>query len=497
MIDERRIVRRVWTRGPCRLGLLGLVTLTALLPPPARAASPSAPGLRAALSTRWRGDLDGMIKRRQVRILVTHSKTFYFVDRGRQRGATYDLGRAFEDDLNRRLRTGHLKVNVVFIPVSRDELLPGLRDGRGDIAAANLTITDERRALVDFSAPLHTGVAEVVVTGSASPPITTAHDLAGQEVFVRKSSSYHESLVRLNGELERTGKPPVRLRLAPESLEDEDLLEMVNAGLVRLVVVDSHKAEFWAQVLPRLRLHPEAAVRTGGEIAWAFRKGSPRLKAAMDRFVMRHRTGTAFGNQTFQRYLRSTKFVRSALDPAEVAKYERTIGFFRKYGDRYGFDYLMLTAQGYQESQLDHTRRSPAGAIGVMQVLPATGRQMQVGDVRRLDPNVHAGVKYLRFMTDRYFADAPMTEVDKTLFAFASYNAGPAKLARLRREAARVGLNPNVWFNHVERVAAQQIGRETVQYVSNIYKYYVAYRLLEDEREERDRTRIRLGLTAS
>jgi membrane-bound lytic murein transglycosylase MltF len=471
--------------------------LAALLPIPALAASPPKPGLQPVLTARWTGDLDGMLKRRQIRVLVVHSKTFYFVDRGRQRGATYDLARAFEDDLNRRLRTGHLKIHVVFIPVSRDELLPNLRDGRGDIAAANLTITDERRAQVDFSAPLHSGVAEIVVTGPASPPIATTHDLSGQEVFVRKSSSYHESLVRLNGELERAGKPPVRLRLAPENLEDEDLLEMVNAGLVRLVVVDSHKAEFWAQVLPRIRLHSSVAVRTGGEIAWAFRQRSPRLKAVVDPFIVKHRKGTAFGNQTFQRYLRSTKYVREALAPAEVEKYERTIGLFRKYGDRYRFDWLMLTAQGYQESQLDQARRSPAGAVGVMQVLPATGREMRVGDVRQLDANVHAGAKYLRFMTDRYFADAPMTEVDKTLFAFAAYNAGPAKVARLRREAAQAGLNPNVWFNHVELIAAKRIGRETVQYVSNIYKYYVAYRLLEDERQERDRARTRLGLAAS
>jgi membrane-bound lytic murein transglycosylase MltF len=446
---------------------------------------------------RWKGDLDGMIKRRQIRVLVTHSKTFYFVDRGAQRGATYDLARKFEDDLNRRLRTGHLKVHVVFVPVGRDELLPGLLDGRGDIAAANLTITEERRARVDFSAPLHSGVDEIVVSGPASPALESPQALSGREVFVRKSSSYHESLVRLNGELERAGRPPVRLRLAPETLEDEDLLEMVNGGLVRLVVVDSHKAEFWAQIFPRLRLHRGAAVRTGGEIAWAFRKQSPRLRAAVDRFAVRHRKGTAFGNQTFQRYLRSTRYVRDALDPAEMARYERTIAFFRRYGGRYGFDWLMLTAQGYQESQLDQRRRSPSGAIGVMQVLPSTGREMEVGDVRQLDPNVHAGTKYLRFMIDRYFADAPMTEANKTLFAFAAYNAGPARVARLRREAARAGLDPNVWFDHVERIAARRIGRETVQYVSNIYKYYVAYRLLEDERLEAERDRARLGLAVS
>ena len=445
--------------------------------------------VKAVETTRVKGDLDKMIARRRIRVLLVHSKTFYFIDRGRQRGATYDFMRLFEDDLNRRLKTGHLRVQLIFIPVGRDELLSGLVEGRGDIAAANLTITDERRQEVDFSDPIAAGVSEIVVTGPASPPIQSVQDLSGQEVFVRKSSSYYESLVQLNAELEKAGKPPVRLKLAPETLEDEDLLEMVNAGLVRLVIVDSHKAEFWAQIFPKIRLHPDAAVRSGGAIGWAFRKDSPKLAAAVNRFIGAHRKGTALGNEIFNRYLRSAKYVRNALDSDELQKYNQTVALFRKYGERYDFDALMLTAQGYQESQLDNQRRSKAGAVGVMQVLPSTGKEMQVGDVRQLDPNIHAGTKYLRFMVDRYFADAPMDPVDKMLFAFASYNAGPAKVARLRKEAKAAGLNPNVWFNNVERIAAKRIGRETVQYVSNIFKYYVAYRLLQDEREERDKAK--------
>jgi membrane-bound lytic murein transglycosylase MltF len=474
-------------RGRFQSLTLALVLL--LVAPLTAGAVESTDLVKAVETARVTGDLDKMIARRRIRVLLVYSKTFYFLDRGRQRGATYDFMRAFEEDLNRRLGTGHLRVQVVFIPVGRDELIPGLVEGRGDIAAANLTITDERRREVDFSDPIGTGVDEIVVTGPASPPIQSVQDLSGQEVFVRKSSSYHESLLRLNAELEKAGKPPVRLKLAPETLEDEDLLEMVNAGLVRLVVVDDHKAEFWTQIFPKIQLHPEAAVRRGGAIGWAFRKGSPKLAAAANRFIAANRKGTNVGNQIFNRYLRSAKYVRNALDPDELRKYNQTVALFRKYGDRYDFDALMLTAQGYQESQLDNQRRSKAGAVGVMQVLPATGKEMQVGDIRQLDPNIHAGTKYLRFMVDRYFQDAPMAPVDKMLFAFASYNAGPAKIARLRKEAKADGLNPNVWFNHVERVAAKRIGRETVQYVSNIFKYYVAYRLLEDERQERERAK--------
>ena len=472
-----------------RLKSLTLALALLLCAPLTAAAVESTDLVKAVEAARWTGDLDKMIARRQIRVLLVYSKTFYFLDRGRQRGATYDFMRLFEDDLNRRLKTGHLRVQVIFIPVGRDELLPGLAEGRGDIAAANLTITDERREQVDFSNPLATGVSEIVVTGPGSPPIQSVQDLSGKEVFVRKSSSYYESLQGLNAELEKAGKPPVRLKLAPETLEDEDLLEMVNAGLVRLVVVDDHKAEFWAQIFPKIRLHPDVAVRTGGAIGWAFRKDSPKLAEAVNRFIAANRKGTTLGNEIFNRYLRNAKYVRNALDPDELRKYNQTVALFRKYGERYDFDALMLTAQGYQESQLDNQRRSKAGAVGVMQVLPTTGKEMQVGDVRQLDPNIHAGTKYLRFMVDRYFADAPMDPVDKMLFAFASYNAGPAKVARLRKEAKAAGLNPNVWFNNVERIAAKRIGRETVQYVSNIFKYYVAYRLIQDEREEREKAK--------
>ncbi len=154
---------------------------------------------------------------------------------------------------------------------------------------------------------------------------------------------------------------------------------------------------------------------------------------------------------------------------------------FRKYGEQYRINWLLMAAQGYQESQLDQTRRSGVGAIGVMQLMPATGRQMQVGDISQLDANIHAGVKYVRFMVDTYYKDDQMDPINKMLFAFASYNAGPERIRGLRKEASALKLDPNVWFDNVERVAANHIGRETVQYVSNIYKYYIAYSLVEDE----------------
>ena len=436
-------------------------------------------------AVKWTGDLDGMIKRRVIRILVTYNKTHYFVDRGTQRGLTYEFGRLFEADLNKKLKSKHLLVHVVFVPVSRDTLISGLLEGRGDVAAANLTITPERLKLVDFSDPTFRNVSEIVVTGPGADPIASAEDLSGKEVFVRKTSSFYESLEKLNADFAKSGKAPVKVRLAPEELETEDILEMVNAGLIKITIADNHLAEFWKKVLPKIGLHPEAAVRTGGEIAVMIRKDSPQLKQALNDFLARYPERSATRNQVLQKYLKNTKFVKNATSQEEMAKFARTVEFFRKYGDKYDLDYLLMMAQGYQESRLDQNAKSPVGAQGVMQVMPATGKEMGVGDITELEPNIHAGVKYIRFMVKQYYEKEPMDKLNKGLFAFAAYNAGPGRISQLRSQAAKRGLNPNVWFNNVEVIAAEKIGRETVTYVSNIYKYYIAYKLITEEMEDR------------
>ena len=474
----------------CILILLALGVLGAAHAAAPAGGSPARAKMALALpSEKWTGDLEGMIKRRMIRVLVVYSKTFFFVDKGTQRGVAYEAFRKFEEHLNQKLKTRHLRVNVVFIPVSRDELLPALVEGRGDVAAANLTVTEGREKLVDFTDPLLTEVSEIVVAGPESSAIAAVDDLAGKEVFVRPSSSYFESLTELNARFKKEGKPEVKLKPAPENLEDEDLLEMLNSGLIKLLVVDSHKARFWKQVFPDLTLHEDVAVRSGGSIAWAIRDNSPKLKAELNEFVRKHGQGTAFGSEIFRRYLKSTKYVKNATSSEEIKKFRELVQFFRQYGDQYSMDWMLMAAQGYQESRLDQNAKSPVGAIGVMQVMPATGKELKVGDIRLTEPNIHAGVKYIRFVVDQYFKDEPMDELNKGLFAFASYNAGPGRVRQLRREAEKQGLDPNVWFNNVERVAAQKIGRESVTYVSNIYKYYIAYKLVQQEHLEREKAK--------
>ena len=468
---------------PASAASTGATQATAPPPPEAAAASDEAV---ATMMQPWRGDLDGMVKRRYIRVLVTFSRTNYFLDHAEQRGATYEAGKAFEAFLNKRLKTGALVVTVAFIPVRRDRLLQALVEGRGDIAAANLTVTPEREALVDFSAPLVSNVREVVVTGQGVPAPERPEDLSGRDVYVRRSSSYFGSLGLLNRTLEQAGRPPVRVVEADEQLEDEDLLEMVNAGLIPATVVDNHLAAFWKQVFDQIVPHEEVALRTGGRIAWALRKGSPQLKDAVDAFAATHGQGSLMGNVVLQRYLKNAAYVKNSASEAEQRKFRALVELFRTSGDRYDLPWLLLAAQGYQESQLDQSRRSQAGAVGVMQVKPSTAEGPPVfikGVDKSAERNIEAGAKYLRFIVDEYYKDEPMDRLTKGLFALASYNAGPARVAGLRRKAERVGLDPNQWFQNVEVIAAREIGRETVQYVANIYKYYVAYKLISEQRE--------------
>jgi membrane-bound lytic murein transglycosylase MltF len=452
----------------------------------------AAPALQAAL---WTGDFDGMLQRRLIRALVAYSKTQYYVVNGAQHGSSYEYLKALEEWLNLKYpqKEKNTRFHVLFLPVSREQMLTRLAAGRGDLAVGNLEITPERSKAFDFSDPLAVGVKEIAVTGPRSPVLGSTDDLSGQEVFVRKSSSYWERLGALNVRFKSQAKAPVRLRLAPEDLEDEDLLEMLNAGLVPIVITNAYLPTLWGAIYTNIRPHPEVALDSSGQIAWAMRKNSPQLKSVIDQFVKTHKQGTAFGNTEIGRYALSPKMLQNALAPDELKKFQDTVLLFRKYSSQYGVDYLLMMAQGYQESTLNQDAKSSVGAVGVMQLMPATGAQMRVGDIHDKEANIHAGVKYVRYMVDSNFAHEPMDDTNKLLFAFAAYNAGAGRIHALRVEAARQGLDPNVWIDNVEMIAAARIGTETVTYVANIYKYYIAYKLIALQEDDKKKTMESLG----
>jgi membrane-bound lytic murein transglycosylase MltF len=435
------------------------------------------------------GDFDELLKRRGLRILVVPNRTHFFVDRGVTQGITYDAFELFEKFLNKKHKTGKLLLKIAFIPVSRDKIVEALNEGRGDVAAADLTITPEREAVAEFSDPVMRNIAEILVTSPDAPPVGTTEELSGKAIFVRPSSSYFQSLTALNTALASAGKAPLDIRDAPEDLQDEDILEMLQAGLVQYTIVDQPKAQFWKGVFPNIHLVPNVAVRTGASIGWMVRKHSPLLRAELNDFLAKNPPGTSDRETLFRKYLTNVRYVKNATSAAELKKFEQVVGLFRKYAGQYDLDALLVLAQGYQESRLNQTTKSPVGAIGIMQLMPATGKELKVGDITRLEPNIHAGTKYLRFMINEYYKDEPIDDLNKALFTFASYNAGPAKVVQLRKAAATRGFDANRWFNNVEVIASERIGQETVRYVANIYKYYIAYKLVSQSLEQKARAK--------
>ena len=434
----------------------------------------------------WRGDLDGMTERGFLRILTVHNPLFFSFDGAKQTGMVAELGKLFEDHLAEEI--GRVRSpTVVLIPVGRDELIPRLVEGRGDLVMGNLTITPDRQKLVDFGPPVHPNVDELVITGPAAKNITSLDDLVEIGLYVRRSSSYFEHLQALNAEREAQGKRPIPITKADENLEDYDLLDMVNAGVLEAIVVDSHKAAFWEQVFDNIEVHRDISVHSGNRIAWAIRKGSPRLMKSIATFSETVRKGSLLGNILRKRYLGNTGWLNNALAGEDRKRYEETIEIIKQYADRYEFDWLIIAAQAYQESRFDQSKHSSAGAVGVMQLLPTTAadKAVNIPDISTVENNVHAGVKYLHWLRETYYLDTAIAPLDRALFSFAAYNAGPGNMKRARKRARRLGFDPNRWFGNVEIGMYRAVSGEPASYVRNIYKYYVTYQGLERSRQAR------------
>jgi len=455
---------------------------------------PPAPSSGIALGpifARRTGDLDEMVKRRNIRALVLINPIGFFYDKGQPRGVMYEALEEFQKFANQRLKTGKLQVKVTFLPMRVDQIEAALTEGVGDMIAHGIVITPDRQERVAFSTPIQTDVNQIIVTGPNFGAVSTLADLGGKEVYVNPLTTYYANLQKANQDLQKAGKTPIIIKAADKSLLDDDLVQMVNAALIPATVTTKQRAALWSQVLDHIQPHPDLVIASGGQLAWVMRKNNPQLQQLVDEFVASHSVGTSFGNTLLRRYLQNTKWVKDSTSAEEMKKFQANLELFQKYAGEYDFDYLMIAAQGYQESLLDQSKRNPSGAVGIMQVIPkyAAASPISIPNVGTADANIHAGVKMLRNIDDTYFNDPKIDSLNKTLFVFASYNAGPNRIARLRKEAPDLGLDPNVWFNNVELVAAKDIGQETVTYVSNIYKYYVAYKLAVEQRQIREKAK--------
>jgi membrane-bound lytic murein transglycosylase MltF len=435
-------------------------------------------------------------RRGLVRVLVPRDRTNFFFAENRLRGMEYELVHELEKSLSKQQGSERPQIDVAYVPVEFERLLPALLEGLGDVAAGGLSITADREQQVAFTEPYLTDVDEIVVASSSAPPLSGLESLAGQLVIVGQGSSYLASLEHVNQQLAARGLQPAQVQTPGRGLQTEDMLELVNSGAWPYTVADRHVAELWAGVLPGLRLQPEVKLATGGRIAWAVRPDNPQLKTVLDAFLVKHRKGTSTGNVLFRKYYQDTKWIDLPDVDLQSGKLGAILEPLQRLSAQYGFDWRLIAAQAYQESHLDPKAVSHSGALGLMQLLPSTAKDMGFDDVSGVEDNLAAGIKYMAWLRDNYFSDPDVAEAASMDFALAAYNAGPGRVRRLRREAPDHGIDPDRWFGAVENLAQDQVGLEPVRYVANINKYYVILVRLLDERARRDEELQKLGVEA-
>lgn len=421
----------------------------------------------------YKSDLEEIKKRRVLRVLTRNASNCFFIYRGEQLGFEYELAQDFAKSLGVRLE--------LIVAPSREALLEHLAEGRGDLVAAGMTITEDRKKQVAFTQPYLT-VSELVIVPSKDKTTKSLADLRGKKISVRKSSSYYEHLLELQGQY------GFEIELLPEETETEDILWMLGEGKLAATVADSSIVD--------IELTYSDYIRSIGplgdpvQIAWAVRPDQPQLLAAANAFVKRIYKGM-FYNMTVTKYFKNTKTMKAASGDARadreggLSKYDTLV---KKFAKQYELDWRLVTSQMYQESRFDPGAKSWVGALGLMQVMPKTAQELKFDDVVDPEQGIHAGVKLLARYS-RMFEEPAVKEKDRIRFALAGYNCGPGHVFDARRLAADLKLDPDRWFGNVEkamlllsepkyaRVARYGYCRcsEPVKYVSEIQTRYDAY----------------------
>ncbi len=460
------------------------LSLSALIPCLTLPSLTSAIELSPLSNEPYQGDLPALQQHGVIRVLVAADLGFYYIQDGQPKGIIAELLNHFEKEIHH----SHPKLKIQVIPVQRDDLLPAINHGFGDLAVANLTVTPTRLQHNDFSNPIISDIKELIVTNKQVADFTSFESLSGKDIWIRPSSSYFESLTAINQTLEEVHHDPIKINFIEESLQDFELMEMINQNILPATVLDSHKATLWQKQMANLKFHHQLPIRTNGKIGWAMRKNSPKLETLVNRFIKKAKKGTLLGNVIYGKYLDNTRWLKTALSPQKIDRLNNLSSLFQRYSEQYQFDWLMISAQSFQESRFNNRLVSHAGAVGLMQVLPQTAREpyINIKNIYNAENNVHAGVKYLRFIKDRYYNDPTISPDNQIYFSLASYNAGPTKIRKMRRLAAKHGYNPNVWFNNVEVIARRYISQEPANYVANISRYYVIYKQLQLLQNYRD-----------
>ncbi len=436
----------------------------------------------------YRGDLSTILETRVLRVLTSRNSFDYFIHAGRHGGYQYEMVKAFTKALNRK-HSGERNLTPIrfeLLPVRSEQLIPMLLAGKGDLIAARMTITEQRAEQVLFSIPYRTVDERLVARSDLQglEEIRELSDFSGLRISARRSSSYYESLLKANRQLESEGLTPIVIETVDEALETEDVLALVAAGRFPMTTADSIIAETAVSLHPALTVIPGVALREGGRLAWAVHPESTALQGALNAFLPRYREGSLLGNIAVKKYFEDAGQLRVRNGAKEAGGLSPYDDLLRIYADRYDFDWRLMAAVAYQESEFDQSARNRSSATGLFQIKPETAREpyVDIPDIageENAANNIHAGIKYLAWIKARYFDSVEgMEEAERIRMALAAYNAGPRTLINARRRAQRMGLDPNIWFQHVELALLEARKTEPVKYVSDINQYYVSYILL-------------------
>jgi membrane-bound lytic murein transglycosylase MltF len=435
---------------------------------------------KSANSEVWTGTYEQMLQHGQIRVAVPYDRTIYVNDKGTPRGLAVEMAKGFQTWLNQQY-AAQLKgksISVKLIPTNAADLFTSLSTGKSDMVIGDLglyePLPNAHQYILSHAVKME---REVLIAGPSSIAITSPEDLSGQTVYGGRNTNFPATLAELNKNLERERKPLVKLVSPVGTLDGEDLLEMVDSGLIPFVIMSDWRAQLWQPIYKKMVIHEDIFSKDSGWIGWGVRSSNQDLNDVITNFSNSNGYDAALKSYRTQEYKEHIQGLKDPIEKSAWARFESMRPLFVKYGAQYNLDPLFIAALGFQETLLNQNAESKVGAIGVMQLMPATGSSLGVGDIHLLEPNIHAGADYMNQLITKYFPDAQFRGDNRALFAIASYNIGPNNVAKARDQAKSMGFDPNEWFKNVEFIATERMGYEPMIYVRNVYKYFISYEL--------------------
>ncbi|MCK0543073.1 transglycosylase SLT domain-containing protein [Pseudomonas syringae pv. aptata] len=462
-----------------RSALLSLMCLLPLLPLQASARQTGPEVVQHTVQVR---DLPAIRSSKVLRVLVNQSRNSSGDVKGQEIGVEYHRLQAFEQYLNSHSRAGQ-KITIKVIPKAKNQLPTALQRGEGDMIAPGelLDVSDAKG--IQASAPIVHDVPLVLVGVRGQRSVRRVDQLSGKTLSLPTGSAADEALHQVNRQLELRKLPLAKIEWVDPSLAVEDVLEMVQAGIYPMTLVEQPIAERWARIMPKLRIERGLTLQTHGDISWFVRDNATQLRASVDDFLKDYKP-SAQQDQVFANAYKNTYKVNNPLVRNNLQRLEQLRPMLQRHADAQGMDWLDLAALAFKESKLDPSAKGSGGATGLLQITPSAAKSVGVPSIQSADDNIRAGSRYMALIQRKYFSSNRVNERERMAFVMAAYNLGPERVQGMREEARRRGLNPNQWFFQTERVAMEQGGANVVAFVNSVNKYYLAFDRERDSLEK-------------